>query len=59
MDTDIFIVYVKTDDIYEDIANVETIFDTSNFELHRTLPKVKFKKVTGLTEDELGAKIIK
>ena len=33
MDTDSFIVYVKTDDIYKDIAeNVETRFSTSNSE---------------------------
>ena len=32
MDTDIFIVYIKTDDIYEDIEEyVETRFDTSNY----------------------------
>ena len=31
MDTDSFIVYIKTDDIYKDIAkDVETRFDTSN-----------------------------
>ena len=34
MDTDSFIVYIKTEDIYKDIAeNVETRFDTSNYEL--------------------------
>ena len=33
MDTDSFIVHVKTDDIYKDIAeDVETRFDTSNYE---------------------------
>ena len=32
MNTDSFIVHVKTDDIYEDIAeDVEIIFDTSSF----------------------------
>ena len=32
-DTDSFIVYIKTDDIYKDIAeDVETRFDTSNYE---------------------------
>ena len=32
MDTDSFIVHVKTDDIYKNIAeDVETRFDTSNF----------------------------
>ena len=34
MDTDTFIVHVKTEDIYKDITeDVETRFDTSNFEL--------------------------
>ena len=34
MDTDGFTVYIKTDDIYKDIAeDVETRFDTSNYEL--------------------------
>ena len=42
MDTDSFIVYIKTDDIYKDI---ETRFDNSNYELDRLLPKGKNKKV--------------
>ena len=59
MDAGGFIVYVKTDDIYKDIAeDVETRFDTSNFELDRPLPK-KNKKVTGLMKDELGRQIMK
>ena len=45
MDRDSFIVYVKTNYIYKDIAeNVETRFDTSNYELDRPLPKAKSKK---------------
>ena len=45
MDTDSFIVYIKTDDIYKDIAeDVETRFDTWNYELDRPLPKEKIKK---------------
>ena len=37
-----FTVYIKTDDIYKDIAeNVKTRFDTSNYELDRPLPKTK------------------
>ena len=37
---DTFIVYIKTDDIYRDIArDVETKFDTLNYELDRPLPK--------------------
>ena len=50
MDTDTFIVYMKTDDIYKDIAeDVETRFNTSNHEsecdsIDRPLPKGKIKK---------------
>ena len=40
MDTDI--VYIKADDIYKYIAeNVETGFDTSNYELDRPFPNGK------------------
>ena len=36
MDTNSSIVYIKTDDIYKDIGeDVETRFDTSNYELDR------------------------
>ena len=60
MDTDSFIVHVKTDDIYKDIAeDVETRFGTSNFEINRPLPKGKNKKVIGLMKDELGGQIMK
>ena len=52
IDKDSFIVYVKADDIYKDIAvHVETRFDTLNFALN--------KKVIGLLKDELGGKIMK
>ena len=38
------IVYIKTDDIYKDITqDVETKFDTSNYELNRPLLKGKNK----------------
>ena len=44
-----FIVYIKTDDIYKDIAeDVETRFDASNYELHSSLPKGKNTKVVGI-----------
>ena len=44
MDTDSFIVYMKTDDIYKDIAeDVETRFDTSSYELYHCV-KEKRKK---------------
>ena len=59
MDTDSFIVYLKTDNIYKDIAeDVKTRFDTSNYELDRLLPKGKYKKVIELIKDELGGKIM-
>ena len=45
MDTDSFIAYIKTDDIYKDIAkDFETRFDTLNYELDKPLPKQKIKK---------------
>ena len=38
MNTDTFIVYIKTNDIYKDIAeHVEKRFDASNYELDRSL----------------------
>ena len=59
MDTDSFIMNIKTNDFYEDIANdVENRFDTSNYEVNRPLPTGKNKKIIGLTKDELGGKII-
>ena len=58
MDTDSFKVYIKTDDICEDVAeNVETRFDTLEYELDRQLPKGKNKKVIGLMKEKLGVKI--
>ena len=36
MDIDRFIIYIKTEDVYEDIADdVEKRFDTSNHEVNR------------------------
>ena len=58
-DTDSFIINIKTNDFYEDIASdVENRFATSNFEVKRPLPMGKNKKVIGLMKDELGGKII-
>ena len=59
MDTDSFIMNIKTEDFYKDIANdVEKRFDTSNYEVNTPLPTRKNKKVIGLRKDELGGKII-
>ena len=42
MNTGSFIVYINTNYIYKDIGeDVETKFDTSNYELDRPLPKWK------------------
>ena len=42
MDTDSFIVYIKTYDINKHIAeDVKTRFDTSNYKLDSPLPKEK------------------
>ena len=63
IDINTFIVYIKTEDIYKDIAeDVETRLDASNYELecnsiNRTLPKGKNKIVFGLMKHELGGKI--
>ena len=59
MNTDSFIMNIKTNDFYEGIASdVEKRFDTSNYEVSRPLPMGKNKKVIGLIKDELGGKII-
>ena len=45
MDTDSFIMNIKTNDFYKDISNdVENRFDTSNYEINRPLPTGKNKK---------------
>ena len=59
MDTDSFIMHIKTEDFYKDIADdVEKRFDTSNYEVNRPLLIGKNKKVIGLMKDELGGKIM-
>ena len=65
MNRDSFTVYIKTDNTNKDIVDVETRFDTSNYELDTSnyeldspLPKTKNKKVIGLMKDESGGKIM-
>ena len=59
MDTDSFIINIKTNDFYKDISNdVENRFDTSNYKVNRPLPTGKNKKIIGSMKDELGGKII-
>ena len=62
MDTESFVIHIKTKDFYEDIANdVEKWFDTSDYNKDdkRPLPIGKNKKVIGLFKDELGGKNMK
>ena len=61
MDTDSFIMHIKTEGFYKDIANdVERWFYTSNYDEKdkRLLPIGKNKNVIGKFKDELGGKIM-
>ena len=59
MDTDSFVMHIKTNDFYKDISDeVSNRFDISNYEVKRTLPTGKNKKVIGLMKDELVGEII-
>ena len=59
MDANSFIMNIKTNDFYEDIANdVENRLNISNYEVNRPLPMGKNKKIISLMKDELGGKII-
>ena len=59
MDTDSFIMNIKTKEFYKNIDNdVEKRFDTSNYEVNRPLPTGNNTKVIGLMKDKLGGKII-
>ena len=62
MDTDSFIILIKTEEFYKDVDNdVEKWFDISNYDEDdkRPLPIGKSKKVIGLFKGELGGKIMK
>ena len=49
MDTDSFIMHIKAEKFYKDIADdAEKKFDASNYEVNRPLPREKNKKVIGL-----------
>ena len=59
-DTVSFIIHIKAEDFYEDIADVKW-FNKSNYDEHDKRPLLigKNKKVIGLFRDELGGKIMK
>ena len=62
INTDSFIIYIKTEDFYKDIAkDVEKWFDTSNYNENdkRPLSRGMNKKVIGIFTDELEGKIMK
>ena len=54
IDTNCFIINIKTNDFYQDISkDVEEWFDTSNYEVKRALPQNKDKKkVTSMIMDK-------
>ena len=59
MDTDSFIIHIKTGDFYQDIADdVKKRYHTSSYEVERLLPKGMNKQVIGLMKDKLGGRII-
>ena len=60
-DTDSFIIYIKTEDFFEDISNdVKKWFDTSNYDKNdkRPLPIGKNKNIPALFKNELRGKVI-
>ena len=61
-DTDSFLIHVKSEDIFKEIApDVNEHFDTSNFQENHPTGKEfigKNKKVLGMLKDEAGGKII-
>ena len=53
MDTDNFIIHIKTEDVDENIADdIKKRFNTSNYKVNRPLPTGRNKKVIGLMKDE-------
>ena len=59
MDTDSFIIHIKTEDFYKDIADyIKKWFETSNYSENAKipLPGGMSKKVVGFMKDELGGK---
>ena len=61
VDTDSFVIYIKTENFYKDIANdVDRWFDRSNYDENdeRPLPIGKNKEVIRLFKDELSRKIM-
>ncbi len=58
MDTDSFILEIKTSDVYEDMIDNIDMYDTSNYKSDSMLFSLKNKKVIGKFKDELGGKVM-
>ena len=59
MDADSFIIHIKTENFYKDIAHdVEKWFDTSIYEADTPLLRDMNKKVIGLIKGEIGGEIM-
>ena len=61
MDTDSFIIHIRTDDFFQDISkDLDKWFDTSKYDKNdnRPLEIGKNKKVRGKFQDELDGKIM-
>lgn len=59
MDTDSFILDIKTDDVYEDFSQFKDYFDFSNYSKDHKLYSNTNNKVLGKFKDEVGGVIIK
>ena len=58
-DPDSFVIHIKTEDFYEEIANdVEKQFDTSNYDDNIPLPIGINENLIGLFKDGLGGKLM-
>ena len=58
-DTDSFIMYIRREDFYEDVApDVDKWFDTSGYIVDRPLSMCKNKKVLREFKDELEGRIM-
>ena len=61
IDTDSFVIRIKTDNFYKDISNdIDKWFDTSNYDKNFDRPSQKGinKNVIGKFKDELGGRIM-
>ena len=59
VDTYSFIIHIKTEDVYEDIAeDVEKRFNISNYEVNKPLLREKNKKKIELRKDDLVGNVM-